>query len=882
MHYKLKNSYHLCLYSNSKSGYLKIINKHFYFFCLFLFLPGYFIAYGQINADFSASSTVGCTPFNVQFKDLSAGTPTQWIWDFGNGTSSNLQNPVASFTNPGTYTIRLIVKNAVDQNFVIKKDYITVSATPDVSFSIINNSGCLPLSVTFTNNTNLFGASIKSWLWNFGDGNSSNQQSPSNTYNTRGVNNVTLTAQTLQGCTDSLTINGAVKAGNKPTNISFTANPLDGCASALRKFTSSSAGNTTTQNWYFGDGGTDNSKTPSYHYTDTGWFSVKLVVSDYGCADSVQYNSYVHVNGPIATIFNNVNCTDPYNVRVYARSNGAQSWDWDYGDGATSTLRDAFHRYAATGIYYVKLTVTGGGCIDSARNTIYVADQNPSYNIIPSKTSYCKNDSIEFTVSNYDSALTGGFSWSFDGGITKTSYRLINDSIKNVYSQAGIYPSPILYVQNKEHCFDTIKTTPLIITGPTAAFNSSSPLCIGNTIDFLNESIPFKNSPINQSKWNFGDGDSILVSDSAIKHAYPFSILYKVLLKITDTDGCTDTISHEININDTPVINAGRDTLICAGKPVTLQPSGGATYTWSNSPYLSCTNCANPIAIPLDTATFYVTGKNAAGCASRDSIKINAQQEQKVTVQPATDTICTGDSIQLVASGADFYKWQPANELNNPNIPNPLATPLVNTIYTVTGTDKLGCSSNTSSINIVANPKPTVNITDSVITLQPGAVYNIKSINSSDVIKWQWQPSQWLSDPTAANPVIQPQQSITYTVTGETAGGCISKDQIIVNVICNSSILFVPNTFSPNNDGMNDYFYPRSSTSINIKALKIFNRWGQEIFKADNFSTNDQSSGWNGKYNGVPQQADVYVYLMQITCSNGSTFSKQGSITLVR
>lgn len=845
-------------------------------------MPGYFIAYGQISVDFSASVTSGCTPVNVQFTDLSTGNPTIWFWDFGNGTTSNEKNPVATFTTQGNYSIRLIAKNSSGQNFTIKNNYITVSATPDAQFSLSEISGCLPLQVNFQNNTNLFGEGIKSSLWDFGDGSTSNLQNPSHTYNMRGVFNVTLTAQNVQGCLDSRTVTSAVKTGNKPTGILFKAAPLDGCASALRKFTGSATGNITTWEWNFGDGGTDNTKNLSYHYTDTGWFSVKLTVSDNGCADSVQYNRYVHVIGPIAKYFRTVHCTDPYSVVFHSQTNGAQSWNWEFGDGVTSTVRDPFHKYTTTGMYTIKLNVSGGACTDSTSDTIYVVDQNPSYKVVPAKNSFCKNDSITFIVYNYDSSVIRGFAWSFDNGITRTRYILSNSLIKTAYPQSGTYPSPLLYSFDKESCFDTVSTTPLIITGPTASFNNSAPLCIGNAVNFTDKSVPYNNSPLTQWQWNFGDGDSVLSASSSVNYIYPFLGLYNVLLKITDTDGCSDTISHQVNISDTPVVSAGSDTSICSGKSVTLQATGGTTYTWSINPYLSCTDCVNPVASPIDTTTFYVTGKNAAGCAALDSVKINVQQQEKITARPVTDTICAGDSIQLFASGTDFYRWQPAISLNNPGISNPIATPVSNTIYTVTGTDKAQCFSNTASVTIVANPKPLVNITDSAVTIQPGATYQINTVNSPDVIKWHWQPAIWLSDANIANPVAQPQETTTYNVIGETAGGCISRDQITIMTICNSSVLFVPNTFSPNNDGMNDYFFPRSGSIVKIKSLKIFNKWGQEIFKTNNFSSNDQSAGWDGKYKGISQQADVYIYFMQVTCSNGSTFSKQGSITLLR
>ncbi len=157
----------------------------------------------------------------------------------------------------------------------------------------------------------------------------------------------------------------------------------------------------------------------------------------------------------------------------------------------------------------------------------------------------------------------------------------------------------------------------------------------------------------------------------------------------------------------------------------------------------------------------------------------------------------------------------------------------------------------------MVNPQPRVTITGGPVTLIPGTPYQIKAIYSSDIVKWDWQPSQWLNDASTANPITQPQQTVTYKVYAATADGCVSIDSITIFVLCNNTSVYIPNTFSPNGDGVNDYFYPRSAYDVNIKTLKIFNRWGQEIFENSNFSSNDQTAAWDGKFMNELQQ---YLY----------------------
>ena len=270
-------------------------------------------AFSQLNADFSVANTKGCTPFTVQFKDISTGSPISWFWDFGDGQTSSLQNPTITYTKTGSFSVRLIVKTATEQDYEEKDNYIIVSATPDVSFAVTaGDSGCVNLQSSFQDNSDVHGVPVKSWLWDFGDGGTSALQNPSHTYTAENKYDVSLTIQTTQGCSASRTIPGLVIAGNKP-DPSFSASPLDGCASTFRDFKNRS-GKASAYLWDFGDNGISSEKNPKYHYRDTGLFTVKLLVSENGCIDSAEIKDYIHVIGPVAKFNPFINCDDRYTI----------------------------------------------------------------------------------------------------------------------------------------------------------------------------------------------------------------------------------------------------------------------------------------------------------------------------------------------------------------------------------------------------------------------------------------------------------------------------------------------------------------------------------------------------------------------------------------
>jgi gliding motility-associated-like protein len=111
---------------------------------------------------------------------------------------------------------------------------------------------------------------------------------------------------------------------------------------------------------------------------------------------------------------------------------------------------------------------------------------------------------------------------------------------------------------------------------------------------------------------------------------------------------------------------------------------------------------------------------------------------------------------------------------------------------------------------------------------------------------------------------------------------CQSSDIRKVSLICNNESVFLPNTFTPNNDGVNDVFYPRGRGIRTVKFLRIYNRWGQLMFERLNFNTDDRSAGWNGTLNGKLLTADVYVYSLGMVCDSNQTIEVKGNIMLVR
>jgi gliding motility-associated-like protein len=283
---------------------------------------------------------------------------------------------------------------------------------------------------------------------------------------------------------------------------------------------------------------------------------------------------------------------------------------------------------------------------------------------------------------------------------------------------------------------------------------------------------------------------------------------------------------------------------------------------------------------PASTVKYYVEGESAFGCKATDSVLVTVQQPFTVAANKG-DTICTGETYRLQASGADLYNWTPTLGLDNAQSATPNAKPPATTLYQVIGKDQNNCFSDTAYVPVIVYPYPAITL-DKEKKVIVGTSTTLKPELSADVTSITWTPGTWLSCFNCAAPVSTPKQTIEYKLQVANEGGCVTEEAITLFVVCNGENIFVPNTFSPNGDGNNDVFFPRGKGISYIQRFRVYNRWGEEVFKEMAFYTNDASKGWNGVYKGVPQKEDVYVYVIEVVCENGQALTFKGDVTLIR
>ncbi|HMC99013.1 MAG TPA: gliding motility-associated C-terminal domain-containing protein, partial [Ferruginibacter sp.] len=245
------------------------------------------------------------------------------------------------------------------------------------------------------------------------------------------------------------------------------------------------------------------------------------------------------------------------------------------------------------------------------------------------------------------------------------------------------------------------------------------------------------------------------------------------------------------------------------------------------------------------------------------------------------DTLCKGGNLRLYASGAYAYSWSPATALNSKTSATPLASPQTTTTYRVIGVDDRNCFKDTNYVTVKVYPIPTVEAGEDK-TINVGQSVDLVPTVSADVTNVTWTPTESIIANHSPSIRVQPKVTTDYLIEVRNPGGCKTKDRVTVHVLCNGANVFIPNSFSPNNDGMNDVFYPRGTGLFRIKSMRIFNRWGELIYEKNAFMPNDASSGWNGTHEGRQLNPDVYVYTIEIVCDNNNTLTFKGNISLIQ
>lgn len=845
------------------------------------------------KADFITNAQGVCSKKDIIFTDKSTtadgnNSIVGWQWKFGDGQTSNFTNPPPasvphSYLIDGLYFPKLIVTDVLGCQDSVTNTIPLIVTNPIAAFTADKIVTCNKDTIAFKNTSS---GNKLAYQWDFNDGSTSTDSIPKKYYTANGLYNVTLTVTDLYGCSNTVTRDSYIDV--KEVTAGFTTSATRGsCLPFEVKFTDTSL-NESFIFWRYGDGSSSEFANPNHKYVTSDTFNVRLVAyrGERGtkCTDTAYID--IIVKAPIATLtYSPLEGCAPLGVTFNITSDIPLLYTWDFGDGnisaAETTTTDTTHVYSYPQSYTPSVLIRDPLDQSKCKIPIIGKDVIKLYSslvnfAVKDTTLVCDNGNVAFKNLTISGSPVASYSWDFGDGSPASP----DKEPVHFYNVEGFYDVTLI-IKTVFGCTDflTKKSYIRVAKKPAIAIGGITEYCGLSPVTLQGTVVSSDATSITWS-WNFGNGNTSPLQNPPAQD-YPAIGNYPVNLIAKSNSGCSDTATVNINIHPIPTVSAGSDTTVCLGSTAALQATGADDYTWQPASNLSCTICSNPIANPTDSITYTVTGATVFGCTYTDEIFIDVKKPFTLTGLQAQDSICLGKSIQLNVVGAELYSWSPSTGLNSTTTPIVVAAPVVSTTYKVIGSDNKNCFTDSATIDLKVNPNPTVNAGEDKL-LHLGNSVPLVIQYSTDVINWLWSPATGLSCSNCPAPIATPESSTTYSITVANNSKCTATDQVFIKVVCDNSNLFLPTAFTPNNDGLNDWFYPMGVGLFKIQSLRIFNRYGQVVFLKANFNPNDRSAGWDGKYKGKNSDLGAYIYTLEVICKNGEVLTINGKILLIQ
>jgi len=659
-----------------------------------------------------------------------------------------------------------------------------------VSVGFTNTAVCVGSQTTFTSTSVVSdGATITNWNWDLdGDGQFNDAFGPSinHTFNAPSPPPFNVGLQIITDMDAPVSSYRLITVNPVPVANFSAADVCEGTASLVVDQSTISAGSIISWEWDYGDGNTlyDNATGTSFstNFGAAGSYMVGLqVTSNQGCQSTTAENVTVDPMPTVAFSVDAICLGDQTEFTAISTVSSGQvtTYQWElngngFFDDATGTT--ASTQFVSAGNYQIGLRVTSDqGCVNDTFQLVTIA---PFPYVNFSFDNACQNTDVEFTnlTGNVVGTITYAWTFGLEGNSTQQ-----NPSFS--FSSAG--PAQVQLIGLTSFgCADTLIQTVNVRPAPQADFTFTE-VCIGQTTNFTNITDP-KGSTIESYFWDFDDSNVSVGTNPFHQYIAPGS--YEVTLIAYTTDGCRDTIRHDVNVWElpNPIITAGGTVFFCEGESVTLT--------------------VNPIGTP----TLWSTGETT------QIITVDTTGEYNVLI--TDDNGCRGENFILV------YSWL---------LPE-----------------------------LTASNDTTISLGENVPLWVDGA------------LTYEWLPSTYLDNPSIATPTsFGPLQTITYTVIGTDGNGCQSQEDVVIKVNTDYNLKPV-NLFTPNGDGSNERFYVGNIDFYSDCQLRVYNRWGLEVFASKSYQ-ND----WKGTFNNDPLPDGTYYYTIEC---DGREDRFDGAVTILK
>jgi gliding motility-associated-like protein len=822
------------------------------------------IRFGSTNTTLSCSNR----PLDWTVQNNNPGDTLTYLWTAPSGVtfSSNSSATPTITAQPGNYSVTVTASNQHGCSTQIVAP-LNVSVIPNIEVAKNNIFACkanVDVEATVTGATNI--------RWFDAAGN----PVATGTSATLPVGNgatYTVVATNGAGCTDSETIT----LTPNPADISFAVNnPATSCENTVFNWSvvNNDPNDNVVYDWTAPAGvliSPANGTNPAITGPVGNFIITVTATNQYGCSTTLSAPMQVEAIGDLSgKIAANV-C----NGRVVTFTNDTNiAGTWSFGDGSTANTNDAVHTYTAAGNYVVHFTPTST-CITPFRREIEVKN-TPAVNAAIGNTLKNCVEKAEFQFNDQTVAPAGiqSWNWTFTPG-TQTSTQQ-NPAV--VFNSEGEVRATLI-VQDVNGCADTVSTTVRAsIVNESVA--SALDFCAGGSVAL---NADFNNTYTYQ--WTAQPEDPKLVSTAANPSVSPVvPTTYSLTVK---NGACQVQFSILVTPKPGTTVSLPADSrVLCDNGAATLTATAeaGATFAWATSSQFNdilsneATLTVNPTA---KNTMYYVRASKGNDCPGIDSVMVS-RAPVRVEGVPVSRKICLGDQTELTVTNLNpsdvlTYSWTSGLTA----IANPKVTPTAagTTNYSVTATNAAGCTQALAFAVNTLDVAVTARTDKDTLCFGQAAQLNAEATGGT-TYSYSWTPAITLTNSTIANPIAQPEESVSYTVTVTADNLCQSTATVDIFVISNQCVepyIFIPKAFTPNGDQNNDFFIVRG---VNIKDLYfvVWNRWGEKMFETEDVN----SPGWDGSFNGKDLTPDSYSWYVRVTCGNGAIYTKKGDVTLLK
>jgi len=730
---------------------------------------------------------------------------TSWLWNFGDGTTSNLMNPTHLFPALGGYKVTLTATDTAGSVKVISH-HITISQFP-VAFFSSSIPNCSNELVNLTDLSHTLYGYISEWVWNYGDGTPDDtihfpdQPNISHLFNSAGSYNVTLSVTNSYGCHSSATI--PVEVIEAPiANFQYTEDCSGLETSFLDASYANGPGNTVQYWWAFGDPstGADNysdKKDATHIFSAPGTYQVMHIVRNFNnCTDTIVKPVVILKPLKVDFIYGHTcldgksNFSPDSSVMNIAN---ITTWEWNFGDGVTNNQQSTNHAYTGTGSYQVTLTVHDiSGCTASKTRTVVV---NPLPVAMFNTTQLnCANTPVHFgNASNTYAGFITKWNWDFGDGNTKQILYPGNPDTDHTYSAPGTY-IVTLTITSSDSCTAVRQQSLEIIPAAVANFDYTN-ACQGTPVPFSDLTQTSGAGVINGWTWDFGDGASGSNNTSTLQnptHTYIATGTYQVTLNVSTANGCSSNVVKTIIITSAPFVDFSFDNQ-CAASGIRFSPASTVTaaevaaWNWSFGDGVTSAE-SNPQHAYNTPGNYNVTLTitSTSGCQNTISHVLTILPTPVAKFNTSTPA-CSQQQVaftnQSEAPVGYIMHWEynfgdgTHTTINYPGNPNISHTYSAYGTYTATLTviTNNNCSATTSQ-NIRILPGPLANFDYNASCLEVPVQFN--DLSQGKLISWKWNFGDAGSgaDNTSnqQHPVHTFQQSGNFAITlvVQNANGC--------------------------------------------------------------------------------------------------------------